>query len=83
MYYCYILYSVKLDKYYIGSTSNIQGRLQRHNTSNIGFTSTGKPWEIKYFESFEEKSEAIKREHQLKSFKSRNLLETLTEKGIK
>ncbi len=52
MFYCYILYSERLDKYYIGSTNDLNGRLQRHNTSNHGFTSTGKPWELKYSESF-------------------------------
>ena len=77
MYYCYILYSTKLDKYYIGSTGDLEGRLLRHNTSNQGFTSTGKPWEIKYFESFETKSEAQKREVQLKKWKNRKVLEEL------
>ncbi|NOR74448.1 MAG: GIY-YIG nuclease family protein [Draconibacterium sp.] len=77
MYYCYILYSGKLDKYYIGSTSNLMGRLQRHNTSNHGFTSTGKPWEIKYYEEFGNKSLAFQREMQLKKWKSRKALEEL------
>ena len=55
MYYCYILYSERLDKYYIGSTSDLEGRQQRHNTSNKGFTSIGKPWVIKYSEQYESK----------------------------
>jgi putative endonuclease len=81
MYYCYILYSAKLDKYYIGSTGDLEGRLQRHNTSNHGFTSTGKPWEIKYFETFESKTEAMKRELLLKSWKNRKSLEDLISGG--
>jgi len=81
MFYCYILYSDKLNKYYIGSTSDLQGRLQRHNTSNRGFTSTGKPWVIKYNEQFDSKDEALKREMQLKSWKSRSILEELIKKG--
>jgi putative endonuclease len=81
MFYCYILYSSKLDKYYIGSTGNLEGRLQRHNTSNTGFTSTGKPWEIKYFETFETKSAAMKREMELKKWKNRILIEELINKG--
>ena len=83
MYYCYILYSSKLDKYYIGSTGNLEGRLQRHNTSNIGFTSTGKPWEIKYFEIFETKPGAMKRELELKKLKSRTLIKELINKGTR
>jgi putative endonuclease len=81
MYYCYILYSEKLDKYYIGSTGDLEGRIQRHNTSNHGFTSTGKPWEIKYFETFESKTEAMKRELLLKSWKNRKSLEDLISGG--
>ena len=83
MFYCYILYSERLDKYYIGSTNNLFGRLQRHNTSNHGFTSTGKPWELKYSESFETKQEAIQREMQLKKLKSRKVLEELIEAKLK
>jgi putative endonuclease len=60
MYYSYILFSQKLDKYYIGSTGDLSGRLQRHNTSHKDFTSTGKPWKLVYSEPFSEKSLAIK-----------------------
>jgi putative endonuclease len=77
MYYCYILYSTKLDKYYIGSTGDLEGRLQRHNNSNHGFTTTGKPWEIKYFETFESKELALIRELQLKNWKNRKAIEKL------
>ena len=81
MYYCYILYSLKLNKYYIGSTADPDGRLQRHNTSKEGFTSTGKPWIIKYTEQFATKELALKREMQLKSWKNRQILEELIYSG--
>jgi putative endonuclease len=77
MHYCYILYSEKLDKYYIGSTSNIEGRLSRHNSSSKGFTSTGKPWILKYYEVFESKKDAMQRELELKRHKSRKIIESL------
>ena len=70
MYYCYILYSPKLDRYYIGSTKDLQGRLRRHNSSGEGYTSTGKPWGLVYAENFTSKSGATDRELQLKSWKS-------------
>jgi putative endonuclease len=79
MYYCYILYSQKIDKFYIGSTGDLEGRLHRHNTSSKGFTSTGKPWELKYYEAFEEKSDALGRETQLKKWKSRDAILKLIE----
>ncbi len=77
MYYCYILYPKKLDKYYIGSTNHLQGRLDRHNCSKRGFTSSGKPWEIRYYEEFEDKHAALKREFQIKRWKSREAIEDL------
>ncbi|WP_163321891.1 GIY-YIG nuclease family protein [Draconibacterium mangrovi] len=81
MYYCYIIYSQKLDKFYIGSTGDLEGRLQRHNTSNKGFTSTGKPWELKYYETFNDKSDALGRETQLKKWKSRSAILKLIEES--
>jgi putative endonuclease len=77
MFYCYILYSEKIDKYYIGCTSDVNGRISRHNSSNHGFTSTDKPWILKYSEAFGKKAEALKRELQLKSWKNRKVLEEL------
>ena len=77
MYFCYILYSKKLDKFYVGSTNNVEGRLIRHNSSNIGFTSTGKPWDIVYSEKYSERKEALKREFQIKRWKSRKAIEDL------
>ncbi|WP_207422150.1 GIY-YIG nuclease family protein [Desertivirga brevis] len=38
MYIVYILYSSSLNKYYIGSTSNLPERLRKHNTKHKGFT---------------------------------------------
>ena len=77
MYFCYILYSEKLDKFYIGATGNLEGRLIRHNSSDKGFTSTGKPWELKYSEKFSDKTSAIKRELQLKRMLPKQLQKSL------
>ena len=76
-YYVYILFSEKLSKYYIGSTGDLEDRLKKHNRSNKGFSSTGKPWTIVYHEAFDSKTDALKREIQFKSWKNRNRLELL------
>ena len=80
MHYVYIIYSQKVDKYYIGSTSDIPGRIRRHNQSNKGFTSIGKPWSLVYQEEFETKTEAIQRESELKKWKNRTRIESLISK---
>ena len=77
----YILYSEKLDKYYIGYTSDLPGRLRRHNSSKRGFSALGVPWVVVYREELGGKKSAIKRELQLKGWKNRTRLEYLIRKS--
>ncbi len=77
MYYTYILYSETTDRYYIGSTSDLQTRLARHNAGATTSTKHGRPWKIAYTEQFSEKSNALKRELQIKQMKSRKYIEAL------
>ena len=71
MYYTYILQSEKDQSFYIGYTSNLEHRLYEHNEGFSRYTKHKRPWKIVYFEKFEEKSEAIKRERFLKKQKNR------------
>ena len=77
MWYVYILYSKRLDKYYTGITDNLEWRLERHNQGWGRFTKGGIPWELVYFEKYQTKSEALKREKEIKSRKSRKYIENL------
>ena len=74
----YILYSVVLDKYYIGFTGDdLQERLRRHNTDHKGFTGGIGDWKVAYTEHFNSKEEAYRREREVKKWKSRKLIEKL------
>ncbi len=75
--YCYILYSATLDKFYVGSTTDIIRRLAEHNRGKEKFTKTGIPWELKYKEIFTELIDARKREFFIKKQKSRKFIENL------
>ena len=77
MAHTYILYSEKLDKYYVGSSYDKNERLIRHNRGAEKFTSTGIPWVIVYFEEFETTKEARSREMAIKKKKSRKYIEAL------
>ncbi|MEN2486829.1 GIY-YIG nuclease family protein [Flavobacterium sp. B11] len=79
MFYIYIIYSKTLDKYYVGSCQNIEQRLQDHLNSRSKFTKVAKDWELKYSETFFTRSEAYKRELQIKKMKSRKYIESLIE----
>jgi len=63
MFYTYILFSQKLDRYYIGFTAGeVEARLVKHLFSNKGFTSKAKDWKVVYRERFNTKQEAMIRE---------------------
>lgn len=71
MYYVYILKNEE-GRYYIGSTSNIEKRLKKHNAGGSKWTSRYRPWNLTYSENFELKTNAIRREKQIKSYKGGN-----------
>ena len=77
MFYTYIIYSHKIDKYYVGSSENILLRIENHNKGFSDFTSKGIPWEIKYFEIYQTRKLAIQREFEIKKKKSRKYIELL------
>ena len=78
-YYFYILYSQKLDKYYIGSTKNVNERLRKHNSNHKGFTGKIGDWEIVYSETYDSRTLAYARERQVKKWKSRVAIQKLIE----
>ena len=72
MFYFYILFSESVNKYYVGSTSNLNERLKKHNTNHKGFTGGVKDWTIVYSEPYPSKSKALARERSIKKLKSRS-----------
>jgi len=72
MFYFYILFSKSVNKYYVGSTSNLNERLKKHNANHKGFTGGIGDWTIVYTETYHSKSKAIAREMSIKKLKSRN-----------
>ncbi len=80
MCYCYILYSEIRNKYYVGqSCDDLMERLRKHNSDHKGFTGGIEDWVLKYKESFATKAEAIKREKEIKGWKSRKRIAQLVQ----
>lgn len=77
MFYCYIIYYQVLVRYYVGSTSDILGRLRRHRSEHKGFTGSTPDWELKWKQGFIHKADALKFERQIKSWKSKIKIEEL------
>ena len=77
MYFTYILKSIKNNSYYVGYTGNLNERLRIHNSRQDFATKAYVPWQLFYSEEFSNEADAINRERQLKSWKSRKALERL------
>ncbi|MDD5567247.1 MAG: GIY-YIG nuclease family protein [Patescibacteria group bacterium] len=64
----YILKSLKDGSHYVGSASNVNIRLKRHNSGKVRSTKRGVPWEVVYTEKYLTQQEAYRRERQIKSY---------------
>ena len=80
-FFTYILYSEKLNKYYVGHTNNLARRIEEHNSFHTMSTKSGVPWNILYSKEFSTNAEANKFELKIKSMKSRKYIEELIAKG--
>ncbi len=79
MYCVYAIYNQQAQKYYIGQTIDLKERLRLHNNHYFkSYTSRfpGK-WELIYEESIPTRSEALRREKQLKSGNGREFIKSL------
>ena len=72
MTYVYILRSRGFpDRYYIGVTTDLRSRLQKHNAKGVPHTSKYAPWEIKTYVAFADEGQAFAFEKYLKSASGR------------
>ncbi len=77
-YFVYILHSVKLNRYYIGQTSNITKRMEFHRKSaSYKFTGKADDWEIFLSFECESKQLSLKIESHIKRMKSKVYIENL------
>ena len=76
MFHVYVLKSIKNNKRYVGQTSkDVLARLSEHNSGCNKWTRENKPFELKHSETYDTRTEAIKREHFLKSGQGRRWLD--------
>lgn len=68
MYFVYSLKSKKNSKFYIGSTKNLEKRIEEHNSGKCFSTKNLKPLEIIYYEAFQYEEDARLREKRLKYY---------------
>jgi putative endonuclease len=73
-FFTYILFSEKLNKFYIGHTNDLERRVNEHNCGFSKSTTSGIPWKLIYSKSFSTKSESYAFERKIKSMKSRKFI---------
>jgi putative endonuclease len=83
MYYFYVLYSLKDGKLYKGSTGQLLKRIEQHNNGQTKSTQKRRPLILLYYETYDNKKEAIRREYWSKTLEGGTALrEILVEKSL-
>jgi predicted GIY-YIG superfamily endonuclease len=68
MIYVYTLRSLaNPERYYVGATTDLRSRLQKHNAGQVTHTLKYAPWTIKTYIAFSDKAQAYAFEKYLKS----------------
>jgi len=74
MHHVYILYSPLVDRYFVGSETNLEKSVKRHNSGKNRHTKTGIPWNLVHREEFESREDAREKERRIKASKDREEL---------
>lgn len=77
MYYVYIIQNDLNDRFYIGSTCDVNKRLADHNCGKTKSTKNRGFWKLIYKEEFSTNTEARQRENKIKSYKGGNAFKKL------
>ena len=80
-YCCYIIYSAKLDRYYVGHTEDIDIRITQHNSGISKFTAKANDWILVYQQLFTSRELARTKEMEIKKKKSRKYIEWIISAG--
>ncbi len=75
--FVYVLKSLKDKNLYIGLTSDLDKRIERHNNGYEKATKGRRPFKLLHFEQYESRPEARKREKYLKSGFGREIIKKL------
>ena len=81
--YVYILQSKLNNRYYIGSTINIEKRYSNHKNGFVKSTRSIRPLELKFFKKYKDIKTARQIEYKLKKMKSKSIIDKIiTEQDI-
>ena len=81
--FVYILLSLKDKKFYIGSTNNLERRLEEHNQGKNTSTAKRLPLKLIYYEAHLSKEDAERRERYFKTDKGKSTLRLMLRDSLK
>ena len=76
-FFVYILQSMKDFSFYVGQCNDLDYRMSKHFEGMSRYTASKRPWRLVYFEMYGSRSEALRREKEIKGKKSRVYIEML------
>jgi putative endonuclease len=76
-FFAYVLYSETCNRLYKGNCGNLTERLKQHNSGHTKSTKPFVPWKLVYFEEFETRVEAVKREKYFKTAAGRRYIKNI------
>ncbi len=82
MAYVYILQSQVNFRYYIGSTNNLNRRINEHNSGLSKYTSLTRPFKLVFSQEFKTIQLAKKIESKLKRFKNKQIIDRIVEDQV-
>ncbi len=75
-FYVYLLKNAK-DALYIGYTKNLRRRIEEHNRGLVFSTKPYRPWQLIFYEAYQNKEDATRREKYLKTSQGGRLLKRM------
>ena len=76
-FFVYILQSLRDFSFYVGQCNDLDRSMSKHFDGLSKYTASKRPWRLVYFEMVSSRTDALKREKEIKSKKSRKYIEQL------
>lgn len=73
----YILQSLVNERYYIGSTDNLDRRFKEHNDGKSNYTKLTRPFKLVFNQEYPTLEQARRIEYKLKKLKRRDIIEKI------
>lgn len=80
--FVYILKSIKNNKYYIGSSFDVNKRFKQHNSGKVTYTKNNRPYALVFNQEFDNRIIARKVERKIKNWKRKDFIDKIIKNQI-